>query len=33
MENINIQYGFIELPEKFYYKSESNRHEKLKKYL
>lgn len=33
MENIKIQYRFIELPQKLYYKSEANRHEKLKKYL
>lgn len=33
MNNIQITYQFLKIPEKVYYKSESIRHEKLKHYL
>jgi CRISPR/Cas system-associated endonuclease Cas3-HD len=33
MNNIQITYKAITLPERVYFKSENNRHEKLKNYL
>jgi hypothetical protein len=33
MKNIQITYKFLTLPQKHLYKSEPNRHEKLKNYL